>query len=345
MFASVLGNAAELGGPISPRSEFATLSEITDVSVEGRPLGKYPVRYIEDILESAIPRHEAQHLIEHGYSVAHILQNDAKFRLMLREFVGAAAQFLEQPRTLHRDRRLVREGLEELYLCSREWLHLTPSASNDTDRSTLSEDRYSKERSVARHRLQYLARSHVVIALGQNVTEMRRPPVNKGSAHDKAPPGWPGKQAMECCCLLRRHVVDRFEMEQPFVESRHRAELRLTQFGRIPHDRVEHRPDVGRGARDDVQDLGGCCLLGHGAVTLRRALPQLFLKLSDGTPRIVISLTLSSPVSCLPHRGTIHAATPVHPNGLPVYGSSGEELASLTHRRPVRRPPFGGWEA
>jgi hypothetical protein len=46
------------------------------------------------------------------------------------------------------------------------------------------------------------------------------------------------------CRLLRRHLVDSDELEQPAFEHRHRAERRIAQASRVGDDRIKNRLHV-----------------------------------------------------------------------------------------------------
>ena len=75
-------------------------------SSERAPLGEKIVGQVEDVLELAVPRDQMLRFVEHGDAVAHVLERDAKFLLAL-------ADFIQQPRVLHRDHRLGSEVLQQ----------------------------------------------------------------------------------------------------------------------------------------------------------------------------------------------------------------------------------------
>src|SRR5262249_9159506 len=62
----------------------------------------------------AVPRGEAQVLVEHDHAVAHIVEGDAQFRLALADLV-------EQASILHRDHCLCGRILRQRDLIVREW--------------------------------------------------------------------------------------------------------------------------------------------------------------------------------------------------------------------------------
>ena len=64
------------------------------------------VGQVEDVLEFAVPRDQMLGFVEHGDAVAHVLEGDAEFFLALADFV-------EQPRILHRDHRLGGKVLQQ----------------------------------------------------------------------------------------------------------------------------------------------------------------------------------------------------------------------------------------
>ena len=59
-----------------------------------------------DLLEIPVPRGQSQCLVEHRHPIGHVVEGDAQLLLAL-------ANFVQQPRVLHRDHRLGREILEQ----------------------------------------------------------------------------------------------------------------------------------------------------------------------------------------------------------------------------------------
>src|SRR6266545_7005260 len=72
-------------------------------------------------------------------------------------------QLREQADVLDGDDGLVREGLHELDLRSREGLHFASAASDRADRHAIPEDGYSEERPIWRCALQHLPRPRVIV--------------------------------------------------------------------------------------------------------------------------------------------------------------------------------------
>ena len=70
------------------------------------PLARGLVGHVEDVLELAVPCDQMRRFVEHGDAVAHVLEGDAEFLLALADFV-------QQPRVLHRDHRLGGEVLQQ----------------------------------------------------------------------------------------------------------------------------------------------------------------------------------------------------------------------------------------
>ena len=72
----------------------------------GAMLFEKVVGQVEDLLELAVPCDQMLRFVEHGHAVAHVLERDAEFFLAL-------ADFIQQPRVLHRDHRLRGEVLQQ----------------------------------------------------------------------------------------------------------------------------------------------------------------------------------------------------------------------------------------
>jgi hypothetical protein len=135
--------------------------------------------------------------------------------LLFQRFAKVAVsrvQLAKQPDVLDGDCRLFGEGFDQLDLGGREGLDLPPAAADDPDRPTLAKDRYSEKRAVLRHRLEQFDRARVVVELAQHALRMRRPRVDKSSAHREVPRGRSREQAVKCRRLLRRHAVDRHQV-------------------------------------------------------------------------------------------------------------------------------------
>jgi hypothetical protein len=204
----------------------------------------------------------------------------------LAEVAVAGVELVEQPGALDGDRGLVREGLEQLDLGAGEGLHIASSAADHAERLTFSEHRHSEERPVIDHRLQYVARPGVVVGVGQDILGMHRLRVDKGAAHDERPHGCSREEAVKCRRLLRRHAVDRDQVELPVFEARHGAELRFADPGRARDDGLKYRGKLAGRAVDDLQHRGGGGLLRQRFIALGGALCELALEHGHGLAKI-----------------------------------------------------------
>ena len=95
--------------------------------------------------------------VEHRDAVAHVVERDA-------EFVLALADFVQQPRVLHRDHRLGREILQQRDLLVRERAHLVTAGDN-----------HAEER--------------VVLAAEAHASSVRAPPMSTRCASLASPAG------------------------------------------------------------------------------------------------------------------------------------------------------------
>ena len=94
----------------------AAFGEVADIVGIGPPLGEDAIGHVENFLKLAVPRHETRRFIEHGDTIAHVLEGDAEFFLAL-------ADLIEQPGVLHRDHRLGGEVFQQRYFLLRERAH------------------------------------------------------------------------------------------------------------------------------------------------------------------------------------------------------------------------------
>ena len=101
---------------IDTRAEVAARCEEAEVFLIGAMLFEQGVWQIEDLLELAVPCHQAMGFVEHRHAVAHVLERDAKFFLAL-------AYFVQQARVLHRDHRLGGEVFQQRDLLVGERTH------------------------------------------------------------------------------------------------------------------------------------------------------------------------------------------------------------------------------
>jgi len=139
---------------------------------------------------------------------------------------------------------------------------------------------------------------------------MHRTSIEKSAAHHEALDGGPGEQSVKRRHLVRRHVVDRDQMQQPVVEPRYRAELRLAELRGVCDDRVEHRLDIGGRARDHGQDLARGTLPGQGLVALGCPRVELLAELGYGLAEIDLGVVGHRLVAGLP---ALHATIPFPP--------------------------------
>ena len=179
----------------------------------------------------------------------------------LGEIAIACRELVEHAGVLDGDAGLLGEGLDELDLAVREGLDLTAPASDDTDGHAVLEDRNAEVRPVGRRPLEHFQGMWVIVRVVQDIHDVDGPSVDNGPAHDEPAVRWTREQAVIGLPFTGRHVVDGHQVKEPALASGYCAEACLAQAGRPLHDGVEDRPDVGRRARDEAEDLGGGRLL------------------------------------------------------------------------------------
>ena len=136
--------------------------------------------------------------------------------------------FLEQPRVLDRDHRLVGERLHEAYLSAGEWPYFASGAADDAYWVSLLNYRNRHERSVLERPLEHLAGTQIVIEFSQYVLELQRLVVNESPPHDEVAGGCSRKKTVKGCRFLRRKIVEGDEVQKSMFEPRDRTEVCLT---------------------------------------------------------------------------------------------------------------------
>jgi hypothetical protein len=165
-------------------------------------------------------------------------------------------QLREQAHVLDGDHRLVGEGLEQLDLRVAEWAHLSTSEHDRADGYSLAQERNAQHRAVAEpagNRTAFWKFQH----LGLKIRHMDRRPI----AH-RASGGRAANRRLSIA--LRRTRDGAMVSHQPkdvVFQPMDDTVIAVTQAGCALGHRVQHRLDVRGRARDDAQNLAGCCLL------------------------------------------------------------------------------------
>ena len=207
-----------------------------------------------------------------GRGGAHDAQHVGGRGLLLEgvgEIVVAGVELGEEPDVLDRDHRLVREGPEELDLPVREPARL---GAPDRDRADRPPFPHHRDRGQAAevHRPAHLG--ELVLGVGANVGDL-----DHAAGQDRAPGGGapirgPRERAERRGASLGRVSVGRHVVHRVPVGSEDLAELGIAEPPPALRDGVEDRLSVGRGARNDAQDLSGDGLLleGFGQIAVPR---------------------------------------------------------------------------
>ena len=201
----------------------------------------------------------AKDLLEHrgnvGRRAADDLQDLRRRSLLLEGFGQVAILSLKLPEQAHvldRDRRLVGEGLEKIFLTLRRGARLCPRGHDDAERDAFAQHRNSQHSPPPA--LQ--AMRVVVLRIGEHVIDVSdglrqdRPPGHSRHVRTQRILGLHGLQP------LRGELVPGNVVQELAVVAEHGAVRAPAQCDGTAHDRVEHRLHIGRRAADDAQDLG-----------------------------------------------------------------------------------------
>jgi hypothetical protein len=171
-----------------------------------------------------------------------------------RELAGALLQLLEQADILDRDDGLRGEGLQELDLPVSKRPYLGPPDGDRSDGLGPAEQRNAERCPVAQRPRKH-AGLRVVVDLGLQIGDVDRPPVAHRTSHGRSSKGE----------FAQRNSGDRalvsHEAEMVTVHLEDRSIEGIAETSSARQYRREHGLDVGRGAGDDAQDLGGAGLL------------------------------------------------------------------------------------
>ncbi len=174
----------------------------------------------------------------------------------VRQVTVARLELLEETHVLDRDDRLVGEGLEQGDLALGEGPRLGAANADHADGHAFSHQGDAEYRAMAQAPRGLAALRELVLA-NLYVGHVNGPPVEDGSAVDRPPDHRDGRRG-------RDGAVMGDEVREVPVSAEHGGVQRVAQASGTLRDRVEHRLDVGRRARDDAQDLGGRRLLLQG---------------------------------------------------------------------------------
>ena len=115
------------------------IAEILDIA---RPLCKEGVGQLEHLLEIAVPCSKSRRSVEHDHTVAHVVEGHAQLGLSI-------TQFLEQPRILDRDHRLIGKAGGQLDLFFRERFDARSDDNEYADERVLAQQRNAEHRAIA----------------------------------------------------------------------------------------------------------------------------------------------------------------------------------------------------
>src|SRR6516164_8455495 len=220
-----------------------------------------------------------EHCIENGFKLTGRRADDAQHlrgcRLLLQrlgKFARALLLGLEQSHVFDSNRRLVGESLQELDLWGRKQPCLSTSDRNRPDSKIVANYWDSYDAAIfADHR----HRTECVVGLRIGIRNLYETSFEYRACR-RAPSTWRcGIRAAVHLEHLGSKAVVRHEVEELAVEPVHKAELAIAEPPSALGNHVEHRLDVGRGAADDLEDVGGSNLLLTRLVQLSTAIVEL----------------------------------------------------------------------
>src|SRR5262245_53980667 len=210
-----------------------------------------------------------QHGFKYRFEVArrggNDLQNIGRRSLLLErlaQVIGALTQFVEQPRVLDGDDRLVRKTREQVDLFIGERPDLLPKDIDCADQLIVLEHWNGDQGPNA---CEFDASDRKWIAI--NICLLCH---QVGKVHDLLGPGelaegglwsWTDRSAFARLNQRGRRVVGRGELKDLSIVQVHRAELGLADASRILQHGLEYRLEIAWRARDYAQHLGGGRLL------------------------------------------------------------------------------------
>ena len=170
------------------------------------------------------------------------------------EIAGARLHVIEQPDVLDGYDRLLSEGLQQRNLALGEQSGGSPCNRDPTDGIAVTQQRHSHDTSIGRH----LCEAQAGIAgLCLHVGDLGNGAMQYRAAGGGVLAWRPRQHPLKDFQSFSAQTVATGEMDELAVEPHHEGELAATQPHRAFSDRVEHRLDVSRRARDDPQNIAG----------------------------------------------------------------------------------------
>jgi hypothetical protein len=178
-------------------------------------------------------------------------------------------QFGKQAGVLYRDHRLVGEGLQERDLLVRERLYLPATEEESSDRRPLTEERRGERRPMPEPDGYLPAEREFGVGVGEILD------VNRSGVHD-SPASHPvtmDRIREPNGCVFPVAVTGGHPELIPFDEQQ-RGIRRLAEPAGVLDQRVQHRLQICRGARDDPENLARRGLLREGFAHLSMGLRE-----------------------------------------------------------------------
>jgi hypothetical protein len=198
--------------------------------------------------------------VEHGHHFAGRArdhpQDFADRSLLLEGLFG----FIKQSHVLDRDHRLVGEGLQQRDLLVAQRSCRIADNGDRPDRGSVLDHRDDRHGPVSRRSEIPLASREPFIHL-LHVGHVDHPAIEDGHAVHVLACQREGKALGPPSSALRIALGDRHQAHLTVFGTGHRHARALEQTDPAANDRLEHGLHVGRGVRDDAQDLGGRRLL------------------------------------------------------------------------------------
>src|SRR5262245_57008085 len=231
-----------------------------------------------------------QHRVEYRLKLARRAADDLEHlrrrRLLLQCLAQIARAMLfrvEQPNVPDRNHRLISERLQQRNLALGE---LSSVGSCNRDRSNgvaVKQQRHCHDASIG-YRLGET--QGTVGGIRLYVRDLGDSAVQYRAADSRVLARWPRKYPPKGFQPLSAQTMTASKVQEIAVEPHHEGELATAQPYCALGNRVEHRLDVSRRARDDAQDLGG------GGLLLQRLgqVPPRLGKLTGARPKLLLEL-------------------------------------------------------
>src|SRR5215831_16163278 len=226
--------------------ELAAFDKNANIFDIGRAFCDHLIGQVQDRLEIAVPRNKARVSAKHRNTVAHIVEGDTQLRL-------SVAQFLEQPRILDRDHRLIGEAGGQLDLFFRKGFDARAANDENADERVLAKKRNAEDRAGADELLFFAIGVFRVL---QYIGNVDRATLQRHTAPNRTSAGRNGMSAEIFPCILGKSAL-RDAVIDVAATAHHIRMVGAAKARYRFHERVKNRFKVDRRAADDLEHVAG----------------------------------------------------------------------------------------